>query len=200
MTEALHDIATAIKAGRIAKNLTQRELGERVGIPQSHLSKIEKGSVDLKLSSLVEIARALDLEFKLVPRQALPAVESSVRAHDAGRESRRAAATLREQTHLAETIRAHYPAIPELEDFQKTIRNISRLQLGPAQIKDLELALRPTRQINALIEAQGGAQTIARRIREATAALQTFRNIQAHQPLLPQGRSRPAYRLDEEEE
>jgi transcriptional regulator with XRE-family HTH domain len=42
--------------------MTQKELGQRVGLPQSHISKIEKGAVDLQLSSLVEIARALDFE------------------------------------------------------------------------------------------------------------------------------------------
>ena len=51
-----------------------------VGVPQSHISKIENGAVDLKLSSLVQIARALDLELKLIPRKAIPAVEGIVRA------------------------------------------------------------------------------------------------------------------------
>ena len=65
MTEPKLDIAASIKAARQAKALTQRELGRRVGLPQSHISKIESGSVDLQLSSLVQITRALELEIKL---------------------------------------------------------------------------------------------------------------------------------------
>ena len=81
MDAAIDDIAALIKAARKAKGLTQQALGKRVGLPQSHISKIENGAVDLQLSSLAEIARALDLEIRLVPRRALPAVEGVVRAH-----------------------------------------------------------------------------------------------------------------------
>ena len=62
MSTTIEDIAASIKAARIAKGFTQKQLGERVGLPQSHISKIEGGNVDLQISSLVEIARALDLE------------------------------------------------------------------------------------------------------------------------------------------
>src|SRR3546814_16418898 len=69
-------LAETLKQARRARGLTQAELGARVGIPQSHISKNEKGGVDIKLSSLTEIARARDLELTLVPRRSLPAVES----------------------------------------------------------------------------------------------------------------------------
>ena len=45
------------------------------GMPQSHISKIENGAVDLKTSSLIELARVLDLEFMLVPRTFVPTVQ-----------------------------------------------------------------------------------------------------------------------------
>lgn len=83
MSAGIDDIAASLKAARKAKGLTQRELGQRVGLPQSHISKIESGAVDLQLSSLAEIARALELEVMLLPRRALPAVEGAVRAHGA---------------------------------------------------------------------------------------------------------------------
>lgn len=72
------EIIEAIKSARKAKGLSQTSFGELIGVPQSHISKIEKGGVDIKLSSLIQIARALDLEVKLVPKRALPAVESIV--------------------------------------------------------------------------------------------------------------------------
>ena len=68
------DIAQELKAARQGKGLTQRALGSLTGLPQSHISKIETGTVDLQLSSLIELARVLDLEPVLVPRKALPAV------------------------------------------------------------------------------------------------------------------------------
>ena len=58
MGAGIQEIAASLREARIAKALTQKELGQRVGLPQSHISKIEKGAVDFKLSSLVEIARA----------------------------------------------------------------------------------------------------------------------------------------------
>lgn len=73
-------ISRSLRNARAASGLTQRELGERVGLPQSHVSKIEQGVVDLQLSSLAELARALDLEIRLVTRSALPAVDGMIRS------------------------------------------------------------------------------------------------------------------------
>lgn len=70
----LQPFAEQIKATREARGLSQRALSERVGIPQSHLSRIENGSVDLQVSTLIQIARALDLETVMIPRNALSAL------------------------------------------------------------------------------------------------------------------------------
>lgn len=64
------------REARVAKNLSQRDLSKLAGVPQSHISKIESNQVDLRLSSLIALANALDLEVALVPRQAMPAVRS----------------------------------------------------------------------------------------------------------------------------
>lgn len=80
MGNGIADIAASVRQARKVKGLTQSALGQRVGLPQSHISKIESGGVDLQLSSLIEIARALDLEIKLVPRKALPAIEGAIAA------------------------------------------------------------------------------------------------------------------------
>lgn len=78
MSYANEDILHALKEGRTAKGFSQRDLSARTGVPQSHISKIENGSADIRLSSLIELARALELEVKLVPRKALPAVDSVI--------------------------------------------------------------------------------------------------------------------------
>ena len=79
MNYSITHIAKQLKAERVAKGLSQRALSELAGVPQSHISKIENGTVDLRLSSLIELARVLGLELMLVPRKAMPAVKSIVR-------------------------------------------------------------------------------------------------------------------------
>jgi transcriptional regulator with XRE-family HTH domain len=79
MRSVLGDIPSILKSARKAKGLSQRALAEKVGVPQSHISKIENGGVDLQTSSLIEFARALDLEVQLVPRRLLPAMRAMER-------------------------------------------------------------------------------------------------------------------------
>ena len=80
MTYVTDKVATALKAAREHKGMSQRDLAGRSGVPQSHISKIEASSVDLRLSSLSALAHALDLEIVLVPRKAMPAVTTILRA------------------------------------------------------------------------------------------------------------------------
>lgn len=73
-------ILESLKEARKRKGLSQRELSTKSGMPQSHISKIESGTVDLRASSLVALARALDLELELVPKKTVPAVKSIMRS------------------------------------------------------------------------------------------------------------------------
>ena len=73
------EITKRLRAARLAKSMSQTELHRLTGVPQAQLSRIEANSVDLRLSSLVAIANALDLELALVPRKVLPAVNSIIR-------------------------------------------------------------------------------------------------------------------------
>jgi transcriptional regulator with XRE-family HTH domain len=60
-----------------------------LGLPQSHISDIEKGKKDIRLSTLIEIARVLGLELVLIPRELVPAVTSLCRPSSSpGREER----------------------------------------------------------------------------------------------------------------
>lgn len=79
MTYETQHIAERLREARQAKNLSQRALSKFAGVPQAQISRIEAGSVDLRLSSLIAIVNALDLELTLVPRKALPAVHSIIR-------------------------------------------------------------------------------------------------------------------------
>lgn len=79
-TPLLDNISRSLREARAEGGLTQKKLGERVGLPQSHISKIEKGGVDLQLTSLAELARALDLEIRLIPRSASSAVDAVIKS------------------------------------------------------------------------------------------------------------------------
>ncbi len=69
MIEKIAHLTRALSAKRVALALSQRALSNKTGIPQSHISRIEQAEVDLKTSSLVELARVLELEVMLVPRE-----------------------------------------------------------------------------------------------------------------------------------
>ncbi len=47
-----------------------------MGLPQSHVSAIENGKVDPRLSNVIEMARLLDYEPILIPRTLLPSVRA----------------------------------------------------------------------------------------------------------------------------
>lgn len=74
----MEEIAKKLKQARQAKGLTQAALGKKMGLPQSHISQIEAGQVDFRLSSMVEMARLLDLEPMLIPRALTPAVRAII--------------------------------------------------------------------------------------------------------------------------
>ncbi len=72
-------IIHSMKKASAAAGLSQRALAARVGLTQAHVSRIESGSVDLQVSTLAELARALGLEVRFLPRASLPLVDSLVR-------------------------------------------------------------------------------------------------------------------------
>jgi len=72
----MRSINEQLRDARRGRQLSQQALGARVGLPQSHISAIETGKVDPRLSSILGIARQLDLEPLLVPRALVPAVRA----------------------------------------------------------------------------------------------------------------------------
>lgn len=199
-TVGIKDIAASLREARVDKSFTQQEVGQRVGLPQSHISKIEKGYVDLKLSSLAELARALDLELKLVPRKALPAVEGILRAQGAAGEVRRVLARLHDQAKLAQRIKARFPDLAQADAYQRAIRNIPSLNFDAATLKALEEALKPAQRLKKLWDAQGGVALLAKRLEAATQSLRAFQNLQVHTPFVETQRQLPAYRLEDDDD
>jgi transcriptional regulator with XRE-family HTH domain len=85
MSYVTEQILENLRDARVRKGLSQRELSARSGVPQSHISKIESGGVDLRVSSLIAL---LDLELLVAPKKAVPAIQSIIRSansmHDEG--------------------------------------------------------------------------------------------------------------------
>ncbi|GAA5062411.1 MULTISPECIES: helix-turn-helix domain-containing protein [Erythrobacteraceae] len=205
MTTAIEDIAASIKAARTAKSFTQKQLGERVGLPQSHISKIEGGNVDLQISSLVEIARALDLELKLVPRRTVPAIEGVVRSQRERSEASRTLATIAETNRFAERVRESYPSVTEVNELQSALKDIQAVNFTPETLKAIEQALQPVAHLKKhlqdlgwALEQQEGRKKLAQQIAASTRALRHVRNLQVHSIDRDSAHRLPAYRLEDD--
>jgi transcriptional regulator with XRE-family HTH domain len=69
----------ALIDARRQRGWSQTELGERVGLPQMHISGIETGKVVPRFDTLLELVRVLDHDLLLVPRDLVPMVQSLTR-------------------------------------------------------------------------------------------------------------------------
>ena len=74
------DLSAALRAARQRKALTQQELAARLGLRQRQISDLERARTDPRLSTIRDVARGLDLELRLVPRQLLAAIDALERA------------------------------------------------------------------------------------------------------------------------
>lgn len=83
---------SALGAARRRLRMSQLTLSSRTGLPQGHISRIESGAVDPRLSSATKIARTLGFEPMLIPRRALPVVLGILREFDSGATERRPSA------------------------------------------------------------------------------------------------------------
>jgi transcriptional regulator with XRE-family HTH domain len=191
------NIAERLQAARKARGLSQRELSDLAGVPQAQISRIEAGTVDLRLSSLVALANALDLELTLVPRKAVPAVRSISRdAMGANRHD--IVAIQKEMQRIGETMRRLQVSMPKLEglnQLQKSFSDLHRIRvptLDPETLKQLRKTIehisKPTKEPAA--------------INESLKLMTAIRNkaLHEHHPDTGATPSRPAYSLDEEDD
>lgn len=64
----MENLTKQLAMARKRAGITQAELSEKVGIAQGDISDIEKGNVDPRLSTIMRIAMALNLDLFAVPR------------------------------------------------------------------------------------------------------------------------------------
>ena len=212
-----------LRAARRAKGLSQRELSQRSGFTQAHISRIESGLVDLQVSSLLELARSLDLELTLIPRQAKPAIEAIVRSTEAAAVSPKVRIDLDRLNEAAATL-SRAAAAPALSEI--LLRNLQttneRLQAALEKFPPIASALRDSNTIrelhrladrvsaasramesvdlgnsDELLRQQKKIETLLNGVSAAAGELSQLRNRVTHHE---RDTMRPAYALDDSDE
>lgn len=73
-------ISAALREARRAAGLKQEDLATRSGLSRMTVQRIEAGSIDPRVSTLMVMARSLGLELMVVPTSLRPALEDFVRS------------------------------------------------------------------------------------------------------------------------
>ena len=209
MNYSTQEVAKALKAARKNKGLSQRALAEKSGVLQTQISKIENGATDLRLSTLVALARALDLELTLIPRKAVSAVQSVVRASKPGAAFGRALTNLQSKEY--DRLGRALSSLPdttklttEYAQLQRYFRDIQKFQADKAQLErmgEIAKALKALGDQGKVLKALSDQDKALGELRHAAAEFQNMRNAMAHASAnVPGiGAVKPAYTLDEED-
>jgi len=198
MSYEYQGIARSLKEARESSALSQRALAEKSGVLQTRISKIESGASDFRVSTLIALARALDLELALVPRKALSAVQSVVRASEPTAIASGTTAGARKEFERFQQAIAGMSndtkATPEFAQLQRQLRDLANFQLDKSKLDALS-EIRKTLQ--PLTDHQAGWDALRKTIQK----LQSMRNAVAHaSATVPRiDTVKPAYRLDDED-
>ena len=218
MIYSIEHIARAVKTARMDKGLSQRALSAKIGVPQSHISKIENGAVDIKVSSLIELSRALDLELMLVPRKIAPVVkgiqrtaetEKAANPMNVGETIFKDLEKIRKtaeqftlfQKRIEETLNLA-SSIKELEQFQVNMNQANQIRKWLKQTQSSFDTIKNIQKTSAAIESLRKSSKFVEsinHIKDMTRNFQNMRNALAHGLNEPRKTSIPAYRLDEDE-
>lgn len=196
---ALEAFGRQLAEARTRKGLSQRALAQRVGMTQANVSKVERGQVDLRLSSLVELARALDLDVQLVPRQALAAVEGvrrALRSEDVG--TSRAIPILIKQLAQLSQLHERYPELRAIQRLLDSLKDLRGRAFNRADLTLLEQMMLPIeRMTSAAADDPDEITRIADQTNRRLSRLETMRD---HLSGSDADTGRPAFRLDEDDD
>lgn len=67
VNDARKRIALEIRKGRMEKDFTQFQLGKFVGLPQTRISEMETGKLDIRLGNLLKVLEVLGKTIEIVP-------------------------------------------------------------------------------------------------------------------------------------
>ncbi|MAT94836.1 MAG: transcriptional regulator [Halioglobus sp.] len=193
--DTIGEIARTIKAARAAKGLSQRALAKIAGVPQSHISKIENAGVDLRVSSLTEISRALDLELALVPRKTVPAVKSIVRSVQSDIPSLTSLALnddLAKLEKIADEIAERFSSVKEAAQLQSRVHDLTRFAMPESYLGNIRKLQKELDRVNKQPDLKGLIASLD--------SVQELRNALAHSPAKELRRvSRSAYSLEDDD-
>lgn len=189
-------MAETIRQARLQKGWSQRELSARSRMPQAQISRLETGRIDPQVSTLVELARTLDLDLQLVPRTAVAAVSAAVRSAEQRSEQRASRELLAKLQHAADDA---YKSAPEREEIG-SIRNLLH-QLEPLASRLRSLKLEPEFQkllLNLEMSIKHPPPPKGRHAHVLVDAANWLRNLRNQLVHAPES-ERPAYSLDDED-
>jgi len=177
---------------RNAKGWSQRELSAKAKVPQAQISRIERGVVDLRLSTFLELARLLDLEVTLVPRNATSAVQAVIREAETTSDLRTVRGALTALRQIARGIRVDHPDVPIVQRLERLTEEIE--QVAPI-IQSNALKAELT-EITAKLRREAEHGPNPRELETLVTRLTQLRNQLFHPRL---DAERPAYTLDDED-
>jgi transcriptional regulator with XRE-family HTH domain len=193
MNPQILPFAEDLRRARAAKGWSQRELSEKAALTQAHISNIERGAIDPRLSTLLELGRLLDLDVVLVPRNALTAVQALVREAQANAEFKTVRAATTALNAFVSDLRAHFPKDEAVEDLAALSRELYTLTAAVHTRRVLgDLA----HIVEALQAALREGRTPAQ-LQGHIDRLRALRNGLAHSR---PDTDRPAYALDDRDE
>ncbi len=175
--------------------ISQRDLSARSGLTQSHISQIERGTLEPGLSSLIDLSRALNLELVLVPKKLLPAVNGILQTSEVDRElspegGQNALRLIERGERLVKKQKALYGSSTDLDRIGDALRF---LRHAPLRTGDLAAVKNAIETLNRFQASDQSRETV----RETASTLQNLRNRIAH---APSETPRAAYSLAEVED
>lgn len=192
----VEELASVLMRARKTKGLSQRDLSARAGVPQSHISKIETGGVDLRISSLASIAHALDLEIVLVPRKVIPAVKSIARSVDVVPQTMPGVAD--EMARIAKKLESVERLNIDMNEVRIARRHFNDMKQFQNLIKDTA-ALQRINDTMKLVTESGDLEALQNAVRQMTGV----RNRLAHLPhtdIEPSELPHAAYQLSRDDD
>lgn len=185
----------SLRAAREAAGMSQRDLSARSGLTQSHISQIERGTLEPGLSSLIDLSRALDLELVLAPKKLLPVVNGILRTSEIDRElspegGRNALRLIEKGERLVKKQKSLHGSSADLDRIADALRFLRHAPLRSADLTVVKSA------VDALNRHQASDQS-RKTVREIASTLQSLRNRITHAPA---ERPQPAYSLAEDED
>lgn len=81
-SELLDELGGLLRQARLVAGLTQEQVADLAGISRPRYRDIETGAAAARVTTLMNVSRALGLEMMLVPQAMVPAVRALMRPHD----------------------------------------------------------------------------------------------------------------------